>query len=359
VFGLFLILSLIVLTAVTMDFGAIRVAQTELRRSADAAAMAACWEMYEHQQARVTSTELLQVAAWEAANQISDHNVVGQSAPQLNFLDIEVGKFDGTTGEFQAALSDHNAVSLTVRRHSWANGELPLFFGSITGRDSQQLQMSATAAMFAAISGFRDPDSDDTLNILPFALDLGSWEAAVAGTSTDKYAYSLGSVQSGSDGVSETNLYPRGDGPPGNRGTLDIGGDNNSTNDLERQVLHGISRQDLIELGKPLEFDANGELDLIGDTGISAGLKEELATLIGKTRIIPIFTTVQGNGNNAVYTIVRFEGVRILSVRLTGPSRSKHVMIQPTKLVARNTIIDYSGTYTPSSHLVTPVMLVE
>ncbi len=359
VFGLFLILSLIVLTAVTMDLGAIRVAQTELRRSADAAAMAACWEMYEHQQTGVTSPISLQVAAWEAANEISDHNVVGQSAPHLNFLDIEVGEFDGRSGEFHTALSNHNAVSVTVRRHPWANGELPLFFGSITGRDSQKLQMSATAAMFAAISGFTEPESDETLNILPFALDLPSWEATVAGLTDDDYAYQNGNLQNGSDGVSETNLYPKGNGSPGNRGTVDIGGDNNSTNDLSRQILNGIARQDLIDLGKPLEFDTNGELELNGDTGISAGVKDELATLIGKTRMIPIFTMVQGNGNNAVYTIVRFEGVRILAVKLTGPARNKHVMIQPAKLVARNTVVDYSGTVTPSSHLVTPVMLVE
>ena len=245
-----------------------------------------------------------------------------------------------------------------MRRQSWSNGELPLFFGGLTGRDSQSLQTTATAAMFSQIIGFNEPESGESIGILPIALDMPSWEAAVNGTSEDDYAFDGGVVGDGSDGVFEANLYPKGTGSPGNRGTVDIGGANNSTNDLSRQVLHGISRQDLIDLGKPLKFDANGELELNGDTGISAGIKDELAALIGKTRIIPIFTRVQGNGNNAQYTIVRFEGVRILDVKLTGPKSQKRVMIQPAKVIARGTIIDFSGT-TYSSHLVTPVMLVE
>ncbi len=120
----------------------------------------------------------------------------------------------------------------------------------------------------------------------------------------------------------------------------------------------GYRKQDFIDLGYPLEFDENGELRLNGDTGISAGVKDELATLIGKTRIIPIYTAVSGNGNNAMFTIVRWEGVRILDVKLTGKGSGKRVMIQPAKVLARGTKIDYTGTHT-SSHLVSPVMLVE
>ena len=48
-----------------------------------------------------------------------------------------------------------------------------------------------------------------------------------------------------------------------------------------------------------MEFDANGKLYLNGDTGISAGVKDELASIIGKPRIIPVFESVSGNGNNA------------------------------------------------------------
>src|SRR5688500_14607499 len=47
VLGLFLIVSLVTLLAVTLDFAHIHVAETELQRAADASAMAACWEMFD------------------------------------------------------------------------------------------------------------------------------------------------------------------------------------------------------------------------------------------------------------------------------------------------------------------------
>ena len=51
VLGLILTVSLVALVAVTLDFGYIHVAETELQRSADASAMAACWELYDQQAA--------------------------------------------------------------------------------------------------------------------------------------------------------------------------------------------------------------------------------------------------------------------------------------------------------------------
>ncbi len=358
VFGLFLIISLIVVMAVTLDFGNIRIAQNEMRRAADAAAMAACWEMYDLQSQGDAGNWQLNATAWEGANHVSAGNVVGDGKPQFNYSDVQIGSYDGTTREFEEGSTNPNAVQVTLHRNASINGELPLFFGAVTGRDSQQLNVSATAAMFSQIVGFNPPESGHSLEMLPIALDLESWQDAVNGTSDDSYRFSDSTVSKGSDGTSEANLYPQGTGAPGNRGTVDIGGANNSTSDLERQILHGISRQDFVDLGRPLAFDGNGELNLNGDTGISAGIKDELRALVGKTRIIPIFTRVAGNGNNATFTIVRFEGVRILDVSLTGPKKHKKVIVQPTKVLARGAVVDYSGT-TYSSHLVSPVMLVE
>ncbi len=162
---------------------------------------------------------------------------------------------------------------------------------------------------------------------------------------------------SGGDGIREVNLYPQGTGSPGNRGTVDIGGANNSTADIARQIVYGISQQDLIDLGKPLTLDSSGTLTLNGDTGISAGVKDELASIKGKTRIIPVFSTVSGNGNNAVYTIVQWVGVRILDVRLTGAMKSKQVIVQPAPIIVRNALPG-DGTSQMSNGLYSPVLLV-
>jgi Flp pilus assembly protein TadG len=357
VLGIVLTLSLVTLMAVTLDFGHIHVAETELRRSADASAMAACWEMYDRQAAGA-NTSVVQDQATQAANELAITNTVGQESAQFGAGDVEFGHYGASGWSDSGSSSNYNAVRVTLRQQSGANGELPLFFGALTGRQTQSLHTTATAAMFQSISGFNQPSSSSTVNILPLALDLPSWLAAVAGSTSDDYKIVNGTVQSGSDGIFEANLYPKGTGAPGNRGTVDIGGANNSTADLSRQILQGISVQDFIDLGKPLEFDANGELELNGDTGISAGIKDELASLIGETRIIPIYTTVSGNGNNAMFKIVRFEGVRILAVQLTGQKTDKGVIIQPAKVLARGAKVDFTGTHT-TSHLVTPVMLVE
>ncbi len=255
VFGLFLTMGLIVLVAVTLDFGNIRVAQSEMRRAVDAAAMAACWEMYDVQSQQAESDCFpLQTAAWNGANEISEHNVVGDGTPHFSNVDVHVGQYNALNQQFDPLSVDKNAVRVILRRQNWINGELPLFFGSLTGKDTQSLQTTATAAMFSQIVGFNPPEDGETIGMLPIALDLPSWEAAVNDVSDDSYAFEV-NVHNGSDGICEANLYPKGTGAPGNRGTVDIGGANNSTADLCRQILHGISEQDMADLGKPLALD--------------------------------------------------------------------------------------------------------
>jgi hypothetical protein len=54
-----------------------------------------------------------------------------------------------------------------------------------------------------------------------------------------------------------------------------------------------------------------------------------LTSIKGQPRVIPVFRTVSGPGNNAQYEIVLFVGVRILDVKLTGAMSGKRVIIQP------------------------------
>ncbi|MAI35328.1 MAG: hypothetical protein CBE00_12385 [Planctomycetaceae bacterium TMED240] len=359
ILGVFLLVALATLTAITIDFGYIHVAETQLRRSADAAAMAGCWEVFVQQDTGEELDSTLPMLVVNSANVIASKNVVGDISPLLRHDDVELGNYHPVDGWTDSSISQANAVRVTLHRGAGANSELPLLFAALTGRGSQAMQATAVAAMLNSVDGFIEPPSVfETRGILPIALDLESWEAAVAASTVDNYQMKDGQVVSGSDGVFETDLYPKGTGAPGNRGTVDIGDSNNSTSDLSRQILHGISRQDFVDLGKPLLFDVNGELHLNGDTGISAGIKDELAALIGKKRIVPIFTEVSGQGNNATFTIVKFEGVRILDVKLTGKKSQKRVVVQPAKVIGRGIKVDWSGTHT-TSHLFTPVMLVE
>lgn len=351
---------LVTVLAITLDLGYISVSQSELRRTADASAMAACWELFDQQN---SSSNISESSVLYAAMETASLNLISQQSPTIgtSIDDFAIGHYDPKDGGLFSSNSTNgvNAVRVRIARESVVNGELPLFFGAITGRQAQSLETHSVAAMLNNISGFYAPATDnDAIDILPIALDLETWELVIAGQTSDSFACEDGTVSSGSDGKFECNLYPQGTGSPGNRGTVDIGDANNSTADLSRQILHGISREDFVDLGKPLAFDVNGILELNGDTGISAGIKDELASIIGQKRIIPIYTNVSGNGNNAIYRIVRLEGFQILDVKLTGPKNGKRVIVQPAKMVARNAILSTSESHS-SDYLVTPVMLVE
>jgi Flp pilus assembly protein TadG len=340
----FLMIVMVAFLAFGLDLGYLQNARAQLQKSADAAAMAGAWEFMSDG----SSSDQI-AAARQRAVEYAALNEVCQTAPEVDPNTVNSPSGDVVIG-YLADMSDpdapldtsdptkYNAVQVRVRRTADQNGKVPMFFGRALGIDSIATQTVATAAMLKNFGGFKTPPDGQTLGVLPFALDKTTWDNLVVnGVGSDSWSWDASSktLSGGSDGVKEVNLYPQGTGSSGNRGTVDIGGANNSTSDLARQIVDGVSHQDMIDLGKPLEFDANGKLYLNGDTGISAGVKDDLESIIGQTRIIPIFESVSGNGNNANYTIVQWAGVRILDVKLTGSMSSKRLTIQPASVITK------------------------
>lgn len=358
----FMMIGMMAMLAFAIDLGYLYVAKTELQRSADAAAMAAGWELLDddvvfgnelpsqtHEQARAV------------AAQYASYNRILRQSPSLHDSDVTVGYLSNpwySTATINPHGSGYNAVRVRIQRTPGQNGAVPMLFGRVLGVDETPLQAEATAVMMSNFGGFRVSEGGPNLNLLPFALDLQTWNDLLAGIGNDDWTWDAQNkkILPGGDGILEVNLYPQGTGSPGNRGTVDIGLSNNSTRDIARQIVHGISHSDLAHHGGKLELDENGELELNGDTGISAGVKDELASIMGQPRIIPIFSKVVGPGNNAQYTIVQFVGVRIMEVRLTGSMSGKKVIVQPAKVVARGGI---PRTDEQSSYFVySPVWLV-
>jgi len=64
---------------------------------------------------------------------------------------------------------------------------------------------------------------------------------------------------------------------------------------------------------------------------------------------------VSGPGNNAVYTVVKWVGVRVMYVKLTGSSSSKALTVQPCNVVVKGGI--YGGG-NGSDYVYSPVWLV-
>lgn len=351
------------LLAFAVDIGYVYVARDQLQRTADAAAISACWDLVDvSAPPGQSNTSAATAAAIASASQFAAYNTVLNSAPTLGSSDVTIGYLsnpsDPTVVMNTSGTNTPNAVTVRVQRANSRNGEVPFFFARTMGFVSQSLEAQATAALIYNVKGFTTPSDGSNLGMLPFALDKTTWDALIAGTGTDNWKMDScnGSVTAGSDGVKECNLYPQGTGSPGNRGTVDIGSCSNSTADIARQIVNGISTSDLSHHGGKLELDATGKLYLNGDTGISAGVKDELASIIGEPRIIPIFQSVTGPGNNATYTIVQFAGVRIMEVKLTGSMSSKKVTIQPCNMISRGGI--YSATPGTSSFIYSPVWLV-
>ncbi|MGB1814487.1 MAG: TadG family pilus assembly protein, partial [Rubripirellula sp.] len=146
ILGLFLLVGMATLTAITIDFGYIHVAETQLRRSADAAAMAGCWEVFANQDEEEDLDYALPTLVVNSANGIAAKNVVGDMSPLLTHDDVELGNYHPVNGWTYSSLSETNAVRVTLRRGAGANAELPLLFAALTGRGSQAMQATAVAA---------------------------------------------------------------------------------------------------------------------------------------------------------------------------------------------------------------------
>ena len=365
-------MSIVVLgmVAFCVDIGYVLSAKEEMQRTADSAALAAAWE-YAQQltDPLMTSADAATAARVEAQLCVTANHVAGKeivvdaNSGNLPDGDITFGYINDVTvagSTFNTANPNlFNAVRVRVSRNDQANGRVPFYFARVFGLTGQNLEAEATAAIVRNMSGYQTPADGSNIDLLPYALDLETWNATLAGAGPDSFRWNAATkqIESGSDGLREMNLFPQATGSPGNRGTVDIGSSNNSTADIARQILYGVTAEDLAHHGGKLEFDACGKLELNGDTGISAGVKDELAAIKGQPRIIPIFSQVEGPGNNAEYTIVKFVGIRIMAVKLTGSQQSKHVTIQVAPIVAKGIIPSTSTT--TSAYVYSPAILYQ
>jgi Flp pilus assembly protein TadG len=333
-------------TAFTVDVGYITLTTAELQKSADAAALGAAIELADaFGPGKLVTSAQAATNAQNAAVAVAAENRAGGSwsvyadGPR----DVRVGNYswDDATGTYvkQWGVAPYNMVEVTLRRDQagsvQGDGPLDLFFAPILGHDQANVFARSTAVLQAGV-GFRKVPGQN-IAILPITLDVETWDNLINnGVGTDDYTYNpvTKTVTAGPDGIKEVNLYPYGNQalPPGNRGTVDFGHQGNSTADISRQIRKGLNDADWAALADQGITELRWDTDPIlinGDTGLSAGIKDDLEAIKGLPRAIPLFSQVSGPGNNAMYTIVRFVGIRVLNVKLTGKPASKRVIIQP------------------------------
>lgn len=372
VFALLLLSLLIVVAAFAVELGMFMAEKTEMQRSADSAALAACWEYVSHLNRKETEPNSRESARNLAAS------VAGTNLVRLESLEADLNTSNDSAGDIVfgtfAGFGDPyadltpidtgvaNAVKIRLRQTNDQNGEVRFTLARMLGIASKPLEVDATASMSSSIRGFKTPaNSAHRIGLLPFAVKESVWNDFMAGNGgQDKFNYDFdsGNIRSGPDGVRELNIYPHDTGASGNSGTIDVGSSGNSTNDIKRQIVEGVSGDDLSYHGGKLELNANGELLLNGDTGISSGMNEQLQSVRGQPRIIMLYSQVAGPGDNATFTIVKFVGVRIVEVSFEGSKNtSKRLMIQPANVVEDNVIIS-NGSEVTSDMVYSPARLV-
>ena len=344
--------------ALSVDLAALSVAKGQIGTAADAAALAGARRLFtdNHLVAGADMTAEIAAAQSSATSIAAGNPILGASPVILANAsnsaggDIVVGYYNSSSSpaSFTTGVSTslYNAVQVRIARDATHGGVVPALFSRLMGSSGSSLSVTSVAlARNYAVGGF-STSNGSSANILPIALDQTTYNAMIAGNPTgstasgmptDQYAYNsaTGAVTSGSDGLYESKLYPVSNGSPGNWGTVKIGVSNNSTSTLGDQIRNGISASQLsawaaIFPNQTIRFSSSTtppSLTLGGNPGISAGIKSDLDAIIGQARFVPIYTTVSGNGNNTVYTIVKFAGVRLLASNFQG--NPKYVIVQP------------------------------
>lgn len=406
-----LLILIFAFAAFTVDLGFIAATKTQLQNAADSAAHASALELQSSfgAGANLSNSEAKTTAIAAVEDLAAAHRSGNlDSTPFHADEDIRFGHrywddYDGVW-KIQWDTSPFNVTRVRLRRSRENDTSLPMSFAQLLGSTDAEISAHATAAIMPGV-GFGPPtgnpndpdDTSETVELFPFTIDLGTWDAFMTAYSTgdwanmpkksnymfcfakdngkgndngssgtdsgamfvDNYHYNhdTGEVESGGDGIPELNIYPdlNSSLPPGNRGTVDLGAPNNSTKDLKRQIVHGMNAYDFSFFPGGIRLD-QGPFYLNGDTGISAGINSSLQQIIGQIRAIPIFISVSGPGNNAEYLIVKFVGIRVMASKLNGGPNKRYLYVEPAPFYSPN-VIRGDTTFSTDSIMTAPILI--
>ncbi len=361
--GAILIVPVLGMTAFSVDLGWIALTKSQLKNAADAAAIAAAGQLIEghvlYNLPRQTQKDVIsssaQAAALTYARRIAGCNSAGGvRLAQVNASDVRFGITDvsrhyttlGASGGYP------NTVHVTLRRDTSANSPLNLFFARLWGVASTELSATSAATIFTgtAFQGFR---YDSQLNgmLLPVALDVNVWNQFLAtGVSSD------GKIYSGPNGAPQLKVYPCPKNAPGNFGLLCVGPPSSSVTSFRDWIDYGPSPTDLQYLcnQNQLPLSATTPKIWIGGPGLENTLGTNFEGILGRPRLLPVFTPVSQSpylaasdqGSNAGYRLVGFVGATISEVR--GNGINLEISVQPCA------VLDPTAVYQTAS--VTPAV---
>ncbi len=338
VLSVFLLLALLSVIALSVNVGSLANSMAKLQTASDASCRAAAWKLMDRFGKNDATTLATNEASKLALASMGNYGVNGTLDPTNDF---KVGRYiwnpQSSSFDLFWGATPANIVQTRLSRFDSRSNSLDAVMSRFLGRETVELSAESNV-VFSPATGFNAPTSSgQNLEILPFALDIDTWIALENGVGTDDFTVNpeTDAVSAGGDGIKEVKIFPIGNNrnlPSGNRGTLRLGPNNNSTSKLSRQIREGLNGNDWTF--HPNGFSvANGPMNIPGDPGVSAAIENDLIQIIGQDRILPIFTSVSGNGANATYSIVKFVGVKVVKADLRGALNHKAVLLQPTDFV--------------------------
>jgi hypothetical protein len=359
-----MIIVMMAMIVFAVEVGYLCVVRAQLQNAADAAALAAVWDLMDEDRFQGDTAGAF-ARARDRAREYAKLNLVlgaGCEVPDNPWNeadgDLVIGRLNDPANHDETISvtgdpTEFNSVLVRVRRDSEHNGRVPLFFSRLLGIDYASITAEAVASFDDGVIGFHRVSRSPASAVIPFAVHQVEFESLLDGIGPDSWAFEelTGQLSLGGDNIPEMNLYPDQTGgdqgssgiTPGNFGTVVIGGMSGAST-LVRQLETGLSQDDLSFHGGALQLsETDGILELSGNTGVTAGIESAMRELVGETRIILLYREVADPGANAVFTIAGFAGVRILEVDLNG--RDKHITIQPAHIASEGVIGDVGSSY--------------
>jgi hypothetical protein len=404
------------MVACALDVGWILMTRAQLVAGSDAASLAGGTELLPglgthayKTPAQVESAATAQAVAYAAKHRAAEAANIYVSPAR----DIRMGRGKMVSGswQFNWGSTPYNAVQVTTRRSvagsSSGDGQLPLIIAPAIGHDLASVEAVSTAVIMPSKGIYIPPGSGVNSSLSPFVLrqqdflkykraqtyytnvlggnpalinkdimDAGEnpqtplfYTVSIQGNKTiytqifnDQYRVidparnDSANIQNSSDGTLEISIYPTQTGSAGNFGTVDIGGLDNSTAVLSRQIRFGPNETDMAYYeGNQLDFSS--QFNLQGDTGVSAGIESAIVSIVGQCRAVLLFSTVANPGNTAQFTIVDMIGIRIMFVTLNG--NNKRLVVQPCVLKDPGGLPDYDDDDGTDDSVFSPLILAQ
>ena len=304
--------ALVGMVAFAVDYGHLLKVRTDLQRSADASALAAVQDLIR----KDDGTQDVNKARETARSYARDN--LNNAAIQVPSGDIEIGRYNPESVYSGVTLLNDgtfDTVRVTLRRDGATNPAVPLFFARILGMQESPVIARATAVLQKA--QMMGPGA----GILPFATPKDLWDSLAHGDNW--IAYGDGKLADGD-----------GNNVPGNWGTLDIGNTNNSTSELNDQIVNGLRQADLNALQSEGRIPQNSHIDgsqpvwMQGDPGLSSGVKHGVQAVHGQKKVIPIYDQLGGQlgGNNVELHVVGWGVVTVVDSQWHGTNNIKVIV---------------------------------